>query len=288
MKKILLATDGSDSAVQAAQFLSRWPHDEKLHLSVVSVMTPPLVSGSAMHTEWIDKYMEQDRERVRKSFAEIRELFAGANVEIEETMTRGHAGETICKLAKSQQAELVVLGAKGHSAVARMLLGSTSDYVATRAPCSVLVVRPKPSGSVNERLRIEIGYESTGPAQAALEEISEVHWGSSVELHVVTVAFLYGLIDLPMMEELREGIDLATEQLRSVSPHVQGVMVENDHVGEGLIQYAEEHHCDMLVIGETNRSLLGRVLMGSTTRYVTRHAPCSVWITRNRMVKGVS
>lgn len=293
MKRILLATDGSDSAVHAARFLSRWPHDEKLHLNVVSVLNPPVVSAASMQAEWIDKYLEEDRQRVEKSLATIRLLFDGANVDIEETITKGHAGETICRLARADQFDLIVLGAKGHSAVSRMLLGSTSDYVATHAPCSVLIVRPRAGEQSDrqsdqpshDRLLIELGYEATEPAQAALQEISKVHWGGNVELHVVTIAFLYGLIDILMTEELRQGIDLAIEQLREVTPHVRGVLVENDHVGEGLVKYAEEHQCDVLVVGETNRTRLGRFLMGSTSRYVSRHAPCSVWITRNRIAK---
>ncbi len=44
--------------------------------------------------------------------------------------------------AADYKADVIVLGAIGHSAVFRILLGSTADYVANHASCSVLIARP--------------------------------------------------------------------------------------------------------------------------------------------------
>ncbi len=286
MKKVLLTTDGSEAAQQAARFLARLPHEGKLELTVVSVLTPPYQGRTTLRNDWIETCLEQDREHAETAFAEIEILFDGANASIEHVIVKGHAGEMICELAESRGCDLVVIGAKGRSAVARILLGSTSDYVATKACCSVLVVRPTDPAHLTQPLRIVLGYEHTGPSQAALEEISEIRWGKQVQCDLVTVSYVYGLMGSEEVEGMRVSGDNAAAQLRETGVTAKSHLIENNHLGEGLVRYAEDHHCDIFVVGETPRSRLGRVLMGSTSRYVLRHAPCSVWITRNRMIHG--
>lgn len=267
--------------------LARLPHEGKLELTVVSVLTPPYQGRTTLQHDWIETCLEQDREHVTKAYAEIETLFDGANASIEHVIVKGHAGEMICELAESRGCDLVVIGAKGRSAVSRILPGSTSDYVATKACCSVLVVRPTDPARLTQPLRIVLGYEATGPAQAALEEVSEIRWGKQVRCDLISVSYVYGLMGSEEIKEMRASGDDAAAQLSETGVTTQFHLIENDHLGEGLVKYAEDHHCDIFVVGETPRSRLGRVLMGSTSRYVLHHAPCSVWVTRNRMIHGI-
>ena len=286
MKKILLATDGSDAAQSAARFLARLPHENRIELIVVSVLTPPYSPMMTLQTEWIQTCLVQDRERALEAFAEISSLFEGANASVEHVVVEGHAGESICNLAKSRGCELVVIGATGHSTVSRILLGSTSDYVATQACCSVLIVRPIDRTQSAHPLRIALGYEDAGPARAAMEEIAEIKWGGNVEFHLVTVSYAVGLLASEQIQAMRDHAHVAAMELQESGMNAHSHLVENDHLGEGLVKYAEDHGCDIFVVGETSRSHLGRIVMGSTSRYVLRHAPCSVWITRNRICHG--
>lgn len=286
MRRMVLANDGSEPALHAARFLARLPHDDKLELTVVSVVTPPFQGRTRLQREAIETYVQQDRTRMENAFAEIANLFDGANVSIENVVVEGHAGDEICSLAESRDCDLIVIGAKGHSAVSRILLGSTSDYVATKASCSVLVVRGEERTPAGHPLRILLGYEATGPARAAMEELSEIKWGKQVECHVVTVSYVYGLLGNDDIHEMRDSVQEAAAELCGMGMNAVSHIVENDHLGEGLVKYAEDHHCDIVVVGETPRSRLGRVLLGSISRFVIRHAPCSVWITRHRSIHG--
>ncbi len=292
MKKILLATDGSQPARDAARFLARLPHDEKIELIVVSVLVVPGVgvrgSSLAGMGDWIDKWMAQERTSAEQAFADIEAVFEGANVSLTHVVREGFSSEAIVAIARETQPELLVIGATGHSAIARMLLGSTSDYVATHAPCSVLVVRPAKAMNQDHRLRIAIGYEESEPAQAAIEEFAEFGWAGETDVRVVSVTYQPRFYDAPNVGSSPEGVKKAAEQLHAFAPQATGSVVQSDHIGEGLVKFIEEEEIDVMVVGETPRTRLGRVLMGSMTRYVLRHAPCSVWITRNRMIAGAS
>jgi nucleotide-binding universal stress UspA family protein len=58
----------------------------------------------------------------------------------------GRPEYAILEAAGRDRSDLVVVGSRGLSGVARVLLGSVSEYVATHAHCSVLVVRPGAAG----------------------------------------------------------------------------------------------------------------------------------------------
>jgi len=284
MRKILLAADGSAPAEHAAKFLARLPHDEQYTLIVATALALPHASETTLSTKWKELCLEQDRVQAMDSFAKIKSQFDGANVEIKQLVQEGDAGETICDIARSLHCDLVVIGATGRSAIERILLGSTSDYIATHAPCSVLVIRPCLTVDRGKGLRIALGYEESRPAQAALEEIQEFKWGKHVQLHIVSVCQSLARLPSSAVDEIRLGAKRAFERLCDIGFPAQLHLIEEEHIGEGLVNYAEDHHCDIVVVGETPRTRLGRILMGSTTRFVLRHAPCSVWITRNRMI----
>lgn len=53
----------------------------------------------------------------------------------------GDSGEQIVEFAKSTQADLIVMGAYGHSKVRELVVGSTTTYVINHAACPVLLAR---------------------------------------------------------------------------------------------------------------------------------------------------
>lgn len=53
----------------------------------------------------------------------------------------GESGPEICGVARRGSADLIVIGRRGRKGIQEALLGSVSNYVVHRAPCSVLVVQ---------------------------------------------------------------------------------------------------------------------------------------------------
>jgi nucleotide-binding universal stress UspA family protein len=64
-----------------------------------------------------------------------------AGVSTEFTQNFGNPGRTICDMARNWDADLIVMGRRGHSHLNELLLGSVSNYVLHHAPCSVLTIQ---------------------------------------------------------------------------------------------------------------------------------------------------
>jgi len=136
LRRITLATDGSDASVKALAFvLSRFQPDRStgqgervpIHVSVIHVM--PFL-----------KYPEL-KEAGRRLVEESVQKLIKAGFTAEPVCQLGKPAEEIMKVASKQHADLIVMGAKGLGEIARFLLGSVSTRVVQHSSCSVLVVR---------------------------------------------------------------------------------------------------------------------------------------------------
>jgi nucleotide-binding universal stress UspA family protein len=139
-RRILLATDlepaSSDAAVEALE-LAR---DLGADLLVVSVIDPGTLRlpGGRFGAR-------VDQVRVTREAA-AQDLVAqgrAAGVRVSFLIWEGDPGESIVDAARSEGADLVVVGSHGRGSMSRFLIGSVSDHVVRNAHCPVLVVRSK-------------------------------------------------------------------------------------------------------------------------------------------------
>lgn len=74
------------------------------------------------------------------------EVLRAKEFEVEVVVREGYPATVIEEEAARQQADLIVIGTRGHSGLKHLLLGSTAERVVQKAQCPVLTVkRPRPS-----------------------------------------------------------------------------------------------------------------------------------------------
>jgi len=57
-------------------------------------------------------------------------------------------------------------------------------------------------------------------------------------------------------------------------PYETHLVISGQDIGEGLVQYAEQHKADEIFIGIRKRSKVDKLVFGSTAQHVILNAPC--------------
>jgi nucleotide-binding universal stress UspA family protein len=136
---VVIATDGSDSAEQAVVEGVRVARTIGA-TAVLAYVRPPIGPlGEPYYQEKLNEQLAYARAALERAQALARQEGCEADEEIFE----GTPAEQIVELARARDAPLIVVGSRGHGAVAGALLGSVSSAIIHRADRPVLVV-PRP------------------------------------------------------------------------------------------------------------------------------------------------
>lgn len=133
------ATDGSENADQALAVAKSLASDEAATLTIVHVVQKIATSGDKAlgwyaNEELVDAKVEQIASQLAKE---------GVNASVKMVTHVGpQPAHQIAEVAREAGADLIVVGTRGHSAIAGLLLGSVTQRLLHVAPCPVLVVPP--------------------------------------------------------------------------------------------------------------------------------------------------
>jgi nucleotide-binding universal stress UspA family protein len=83
------------------------------------------------------------REGARRELEERRTKLAARELDAQAHLATGPASDVICESARDLGADLVVMGTRGRSGFAHVLLGSVAERTLRAAPCPVLTVKEK-------------------------------------------------------------------------------------------------------------------------------------------------
>jgi nucleotide-binding universal stress UspA family protein len=141
MNKVLIATDGSDSGHQAVEFGLDLAAEQNARAFIVHV-TPvvdvmPYANFGYIAPTLPHEFDEHDRELLQEAL----ELAAEKCVAAETTLLKGRPADEIVAFADSIGADLIVVGSRGHGAIASAVIGSVSRDVLHESRRPVLIVR---------------------------------------------------------------------------------------------------------------------------------------------------
>ena len=85
--------------------------------------------------------VQLEREAAAGHVREATRALAALGSRVAGRVVDGDPREALVDAALAEDADLLVVGCRGRTGIARLLLGSVASHVAVHAPCSVLIVR---------------------------------------------------------------------------------------------------------------------------------------------------
>ena len=140
MLSILVAVDGSPQSLNGVREAATLAKALSARLELVYVL-PPILLAPSVYAETIQKLEQGNREHADEILQRARKVATELGVESDVVMLTGAPAEALADLALADRVWGVVIGAKGHSAVSRVLLGSVTDRLVHICSKPVLVVR---------------------------------------------------------------------------------------------------------------------------------------------------
>jgi nucleotide-binding universal stress UspA family protein len=185
--------------------------------------------------------------------------------------------DPVSAILKTQQeigADLIAMGTHGRGGLARVRLGSIAESVLHQAEVPILTVGPHtklpPTVEAIRRVLCPVNYSPS--SQTALDLAAALAAGTGAELIVAHIdETLLGKSAQDSLQQLCDWIPATVRAHCAVKE-----VVKQGSAAEQIVEEAVKSHADLLVIGAQPRSLLGAVLLGSTTELVIRSASCPV------------
>jgi len=142
---ILMPTDGSSYALQAAEYGADIAKRYNSNVTALYVAEPPPIIGIAPGEERQTQIRQELSGQGREALRRTREVFEKAGVHPREELTFGSAVPNILQHAREGNYDLIVIGSRGAGtgAIEQILIGSVAEGILHGAPCPVLMVRPR-------------------------------------------------------------------------------------------------------------------------------------------------
>ncbi|MCC7418484.1 MAG: universal stress protein [Acidobacteria bacterium] len=283
--RILIATDGSRQARAAIATTLAFPWPVDAHVRVVAARRTRAEYRRSILLAALDRSADAAAGRARRALSR-------RWPEIEAVVVDRPPAEGILEEAGRFGADVIVLGWRGHGAVRRLLMGSTSRAIVRAAPCAVLVVRR----SARVR-RLVIGLDRSPMAARALALASRLAPPAGGRVVLVTAVEplavpSQGMVpgaravarDVKRLNARREREALqrlgrAASRLRRAGWQVRTVLASGEPLRE-LLAVVTGSRSSLLVVGARGASPVRHLLLGSVAQGALDRSPVPVLVVR--------
>ncbi len=215
---------------------------------------------------------------------------------IETLFADGPAADSIVAMAAQWQADLIAIGTHDRRGLERVLLGSVSQSVLSKATCPVTILRDRAEKVTN----VLVAADNSESSSACLEWLSQQTWVRSKRVFILSVVDeAPSRVDSRLMSvEKASELVLRQQYEQSRVAHlsqswselfaertdraaVPFTVVEGEPTA-GIVGAATQWPIDLIVLGSHCRAGISKLIHGSVSESVAEKAPCSVLVVRGR------
>ncbi|NIR87879.1 universal stress protein, partial [Candidatus Bathyarchaeota archaeon] len=279
-KKLLVPVDGSHPCLHAEELAALIAKNFKSEVTVIHVISyellhPRLKSQYQIPSSVISEISNWFSQAGRKIVWDAEALFEEEGVKVDaRVIEHEDPAETILRVAKDEEYDLIVMGNRGETEVEVFSLGSIAEKVSRHAECPVLIVKQK--GKLSKILVAIDGSESAEKALEYAVQLAKKH-KAEVTLLNVGESKLFGFKPKVVKEVGERVLSDAAAKVKGLKFNKQ---LEFGSPAETIIEVAEKGNYDLVAAGNRGLSSVKRFFLGSVSDDVSHHAKCSVFIAR--------
>jgi nucleotide-binding universal stress UspA family protein len=250
LNTILFATDFSNSAKRAQSYATGLANRFRAKLFVVHAKEPPnyaLPPESWRSADDADELQTRElKKSLSKSFPCLESAFS---------VGEGSAWQVLESLLEKNKVDLIVLGTRGRTGVAKLLLGSQAEEILRRSLCPVLTVGPHSqeiTGGEKELHEVLYASDFTPESQAAAP------YAISMALALGAHLSLLHVLEEPGVGELVHPAEIVSSSARLLSSLIPEsaefwreprCLVEVGVASQRILEVAERIHASLIVLG---------------------------------------
>jgi nucleotide-binding universal stress UspA family protein len=296
IKRILFATDFSRWARRAEDYACALACSWRASLTVLCVAEfPPGLNPDYPVNQ---QYLADLLKNASSQLDDLKGRAERRGIAITTRMASGIPSEEVIAAAQAEDSDLIVVGTRGKTGLAHVLLGSTAERVIRGAPCPVLTVRTEPAdnedGSVLsrpvtlERILVPVDFSdcSLDALQYAVV-VAQQAQASLMLLHVlepVSYGLDFDLGHFRSREDVRESWTKRLEKLAATHQHPHMPIeyrLRGGFPADSILDAAQTLPCDLIVMGTHGRRGISHTISGSVAEAVLRKAHCPVIAVRS-------
>ncbi|KAA3611745.1 MAG: universal stress protein [Planctomycetota bacterium] len=286
IRTILAATDLSPAsipALHAAAILAK-QLDAELHLvhALGGALDPRMDFLMSQFAQRLQKSAQSELERLAGEFPD------GAVTAVRVEVKRGNPIDVILEDTRRIQADLLVIGTHGRTALKHLALGAVAEHLAQNAPVDVLLVRNEVAGSFK---RLLVGVSRSDASKRAAYRA--LNLAASMDVERVDMVSAY-----TVPYELRELLGVESEQAKKfrtfqeedtieVASAFQSagfpgeILYEKGEPVQVILKTVEQLQSELVFIGCHNRPRWTSMLLGDTARVLAHKLPTATWLVRD-------
>ncbi|MDD4579728.1 MAG: universal stress protein [Methanothrix sp.] len=144
IKRVMIATDGSDTSKKAAVIgidIARRANGTVTAVYVMDISRLSHLPGYATLPGLKEKILALIQDEGRQAIEFVQDRAQVMSVPCNKIIAQGNPGEELLKAAREQEADLLVMGKIGRTAVEKFLLGSVAEKVVLQSTIPVLLIK---------------------------------------------------------------------------------------------------------------------------------------------------
>ena len=272
-ENVLVGVDGSSNGRDAIVLAARLAAPDA-KLTLAHVRTGELNPLVAMTPGLPAEEQQASRELLERERAD-----SGMQAEL-TSVAAPSVGAGLHRQAEAQGADLLVVGCSSHGSFGRAMLGDDTRAALNGSPCAVAIAARGYSGQADGSIaKIGVAYNRSPESDSALavaKAVAQASGASIAALEVVSIpAYAFSGLMAPAIGDSIDMLITEAKARMSQLPAVDGRAVYG-LAGEELAAFGEE--LDLLVVGSRGYGPVKRLVLGSTSDFLERHARCSLLV----------